>query len=192
VATSAIPRTPTFACAAISVASARARCGHCVHERREARASAWFSTSIRQVSNAALAAEKTRRIAVTQVPAGPPRSQEPPPHSSDAAANNRARTQPEKRRAARRLRLKTVHRWNRGLDATIIRNASPTEMFIRMEGRNGGAPCLACPIIQIVIFRPVKAKTMLSLTSPRTYSHLLFWDMANSSMIAGSDSALAK
>jgi len=42
-------------------------------------------------------------------------------------------------------------------------NASPTKMFIPTEGRNGGALCLACPIIRTVIFRPVKAQTISAL-----------------------------
>jgi hypothetical protein len=46
------------------------------------------------------------------------------------------------------------------------------------EGRNGGGLCLACPIIPIVIFRPVKAKT-ISMPTSRNSLHLGRWESSS-------------
>jgi hypothetical protein len=65
-------------------------------------------------------------------------------------------------------------------------------MFTPMGDRNGGALCLACPIIQTVIFRPIKTKTISTPTSLRTYLSLRLSGIASSAMTRGSDSASGK
>src|SRR4249920_2304863 len=57
------------------------------------------------------------------------------------------------------------------------RNVRPTKCLHR-EGENGGGPCLACPIIQTVIFWPVKAKT-ISMPTSRNSLHLGRWESSS-------------
>ena len=51
------------------------------------------------------------------------------------------------------------------------------EMFTSRR-ENGGGLCLACPIIQTVIFRPVKAKT-ISMPPSRNSLHLGRWESSS-------------
>jgi hypothetical protein len=59
------------------------------------------------------------------------------------------------------------------------------------EGKTGGALCVACPIIQTVIFLP-DAATISMTIPPRTYLRLWLSGIASSSMIRRSASASKK